>query len=145
MEEKRDSSFQEPRQEREGSAMCLGSVASLLLAQKNWARNKCLWGRPGESCLKSLHSGSWSGRLQAGTSLGCVGCSTHSSLHSEIFPHTNKHIINNTHLAHYIQKCFLCLIPSASSTAWYIGTMIVASSQTRKPWALIVWLLPIRT
>lgn len=35
MEEKKDSSFQEPYQEREGSAMCLGSVASPLLAQKN--------------------------------------------------------------------------------------------------------------
>lgn len=85
------------------------------------------------------------GRLQAGTSLGCLGCSSHSSLHSEILFQTNKYIISNTHITLYIQKRFFYLLPSASSTAWCMGTMVFFSSQTRKPWALIVWLLPIRT
>lgn len=73
------------------------------------------------------------GRLQAGTSLGCVGGSSHPSLHSEILFQTNKHIISNTHITLYIQKHFFYVLPSVSSTAWYMGTMVVSSSQTRKP------------
>lgn len=76
MEEKRDSSFQEPRQEREESAMCLSSVASPLLVQEKvsdiigtCASEASLVSHARNLCILEAEAG----RLQAGTSLGCVG------------------------------------------------------------------------